>query len=285
MKLVIESLPENEAALPGWLDRHLVGADLAALIAELHAIHPIPAKSPPSLDELLANRRDALLARGTSALPRSTMRTLLTCPSLLLELQETVLIEGGDYWEQLTRQAFPTPSATIPSSHAEKQLPPKRSRRWVLGFATVAAVLVAVWGLGGFSSDWGWNRPSIQRGNVDASKYMNRLADAGEEWFNELPTTAPELMQRIEDIKRGCLQLTFAEHRPLALADREWLVERCRAWAGKIEQQRILLRDDGEVVAVQKEMDAVMRQAVDAMRKRAAILVATLECRSNNIPI
>ena len=39
MKLIALEIPENPAELAGWLDRQIVGDDLAALVAELEAIH------------------------------------------------------------------------------------------------------------------------------------------------------------------------------------------------------------------------------------------------------
>ena len=62
MNLVAMTIPDDPADLPVWLERHLVGLELAALVAELSAVHA-PANGPP-LDELLGQRRQTVLEQG-----------------------------------------------------------------------------------------------------------------------------------------------------------------------------------------------------------------------------
>ena len=86
MKLVALEIPDDLALLPGWLEGHLVNTDLAALVAELEAVHD---EQPDnlSLTDVLRDRRDAVLSRGLASLPAEGLKSLLRNPRLLLELQ------------------------------------------------------------------------------------------------------------------------------------------------------------------------------------------------------
>src|SRR5687767_1355847 len=103
MKLIAMTIPDDPAELAGWLERRLVGLDLAALVAELSAIHGDRPSAAGELDALLGGHRDAVLNQGLSALPAAGLRELMRRPSVLLELQELILIDGGDYWRSLAR--------------------------------------------------------------------------------------------------------------------------------------------------------------------------------------
>src|SRR5271155_4211310 len=104
MRLVALEIPDDSAELPGWLEGQLLGFDLAALVAELEAIHgELGAKAIP-LDRLLGTNRGAVLERGLSALPIETLHEFLRRPRQLLDLQELVLVEGGAYWQGLATE-------------------------------------------------------------------------------------------------------------------------------------------------------------------------------------
>ena len=102
MKLMALEIPDDAGALAGWLEGHLVGLDLAALVAELEAVHAHDQKQPaPSLDEVLGKARVAVQSRGLESLPPEHLRILLKHPRLLLDLQEWLLVEGGPYWRRM----------------------------------------------------------------------------------------------------------------------------------------------------------------------------------------
>ena len=102
MKLMALEIPVDAAELAGWLEGHLVGLDLAALVAELEAVHAHDQKQPaPSLDQVLGNLRAAVQSRGLEPLRPDRLRLLLQHPRLLLELQEWLLVEGGPYWRRM----------------------------------------------------------------------------------------------------------------------------------------------------------------------------------------
>jgi hypothetical protein len=176
MKLIALEIPENVAALASWLEGHLVGMDLAALVAELEAVHTHdPKQQSSSLDQVLGNLHAAVQSRGLEALPPDRLRLLLQHPRLLLELQEWVLVEGGPYWRRVAprhtgreqRVALERGWERLAASLAEDRVPataipfprdaavhsparPAPGRRWrrllgsVATMAAAAAVLVAV---------------------------------------------------------------------------------------------------------------------------------------------
>jgi hypothetical protein len=161
MTLIAMTIPDDPQELAGWLERRLVGLDLNQLVEELSAVHGRPSEST-SLGDLLGGSRTALLQRGLVALPQGALRTLLTQPSLLLELQELILAEGGAHWDRLAAELPALDAAASRGAqrlallakeptHRELVAEPARPRvpsyrqPWVVSLATAAAVLLAVY--------------------------------------------------------------------------------------------------------------------------------------------
>src|SRR5262249_6246427 len=100
MSLHAMHIPDDPAQLPAWLEGHLLGLDLAGLVAELTAVHGPASRGGPSWEEVLGQGRQAVLTGGLRELPRDALRQLLLHPQLLLELQELVLTEGAHHWDR-----------------------------------------------------------------------------------------------------------------------------------------------------------------------------------------
>jgi hypothetical protein len=301
MKLFVTDVPDDPARLAGWLEAHLLGLDLAALAAELTAVHGEGAGRPASLSELLGGQLDAVLSRGLSAVPGSRLGALLRHPQALLELQDLVLERGGPYW-----QSVPVPEDVGDVlRRGERQLhhawteplrlsatrPERWYRRpWVVSLATAATVLLAVYlvprpaGPGGppvepktvVSAGWGWSRPGALVDEGPPAAYLNRLADAADEWFKKRPDDPAALAKRINEFREGCSTLIFAKHDALAAEDRRWLVERCRKWAGKLDEHLQKIESGtADVATVRGEVDATVNQLIGALRSRAESAKAT----------
>src|SRR4051794_38034886 len=91
-------MPDDPSELAPWLDRQLVGLDLAALVAELEVVHGRTSPAPAGgLAAALAGRLPDVLRLGLTAAPRSALGVLLRHPRMLLDLQSRVLLEGGPY--------------------------------------------------------------------------------------------------------------------------------------------------------------------------------------------
>jgi hypothetical protein len=89
-----------------WLSRHLVGCQLAELVAELAAVFPRAEEGHwPTLEELLGGELEAVLDQGVEALSVAGVQKLLQNPLLMLDLQQHILIDGGAVWQREAMQA------------------------------------------------------------------------------------------------------------------------------------------------------------------------------------
>jgi hypothetical protein len=121
---------------------------------------------------------------------------------------------------------------------------------------------------------WGWDRPGALASHLPADEYLLHLANAAQDWFKRRPETAEGLRIRIEEFRHGCDTLIAAPHTPLAAADRAWLVERCTAWRGKLDEHLAALAAGSPVPEVRDAADATVNKLMTALRDRAAMLAA-----------
>jgi hypothetical protein len=300
MNLIALEIPDDPAALPGWLDRLLVGLDLAALVAELSAVHGPETDHATSVHELLGDQRDAVLAGGLAALPPDRLRRLLCLPRLLLDLQELVLTSGGPYWERLSSPSREHQEHVergrrhldlILATEARKEtrrpdvIPLSRHvawyrRPWVVSLATAAAVLAVVLvhersrpqapiTVAAAASAWGWNRPGALAEDLPSAAYLNRLADGAHEWFDQKPADPVALARRIAEFRQGCSRLILSEHKPLTPDDRTWLIEKCRGWAVRLDAHLAAVESGRDPVAVRAETDQTVSHLIEALRMKA----------------
>jgi hypothetical protein len=306
MKLVALEIPDDTAALAGWLQDHLVGLDLAPLVAELEAVHGA-AQDPLTVDQVLGSHRDAVLAHGLGALPPKRLRQLLLKSRLLLDLQELVLTGGGPFWSELAAPSATSSNrraaldrtwkkidgavtpATAPSASRRAQPVAQSPRllrfpvRRLLSLAAAAVMLVAVFVAGRHTRDgaqrpqpgptastgWGWNRPDALRESLTPREYLTHLADAAQEWFNKRPDEPLALARRIGEFRQGCSTLILSQHRPLAANDRTWLVDKCRAWAAKLDAHLAALEGGQDPIKVREAADETIDKLIVALRERA----------------
>ena len=119
------------------------------------------------------------------------------------------------------------------------------------------------------SSAWGWNRPGALSEEVPPSRYFARLADEAEEWFKQRPEEKSALTKRLEELRLGCSTLIAAPHRSLANKDRQWLIQKCQAWAKKFDQQLAALQSGEDPLQVRSRTDETINKLVAALRSRA----------------
>jgi hypothetical protein len=293
MNLVALEIPDDPARLAGWLEQHLIGFNLGDLALELAAFHGEAAEPARSVRDLLGNSLATVLERGLGQIPNDRLRQLLLQPTLLLELQEIVLAEGGDYWDRLGLESrtadgpmergrqrlqdlltFEAPASEPGSDRLEgRQTLAWYRRPSFVCLATAASVLVGVFLFQQLSPPaapgWGWNRPGVLALDVPAQSYLNGLADAASDWFNKRPETPAALAGRLNEFRRGCSNLIFAEHRPLTPQDRQWLVNKCRNWAGKLDKHLGDLEAGQSLFRVRTEADDTVNKLIAALRSRA----------------
>lgn len=295
MKLVALEIPDDPALLPGWLESHLVNTDLAALVAELEAVH---GEQPGSLSlaDVLRDRRDAVLSRGLASLPAEGLKSLLRNPRLLLELQELILTEGGPCWldgaaaaaskqddlERVWNRLSDPLQQTSRAAVLPVAPPPRRVvplARWIGIFAAAAAVVLGVFLVerqrGGdqeAASGWGWSRPGALDGDLPPAVYLDRLADAAAEWFRKRPDDPIAVARQIGEFRQGCSVLILSPHKPLGAQDRAWLVEKCRAWAARLDAHLAALEGGASAAKVRDDADATINKLIAALRDRAQAL-------------
>lgn len=276
----------DEQPLPAFIDEAVVGVHLRQIIAELLAVHgENQTDSPAKLSDIIGGRKEAVLAQGTSAIPREAFAQLITNPYLLIQLQELVLVEGGEYWRRLeqTSSAEPAISQTrltlLDATTDQGATPVSRPSAWyrrpvVFTMFAAACVLVAMmlvipWG--GFSTEtaWGWNRDDALPQNANRTEYLLQVASGGEAWFDQRPTKRDAISTRLEEFRQGCSRLILADHQPLPEADHQWLVEKCKSWRKKIDGHMQRLNTGADPISVRNEADETARKLVSTIRERA----------------
>ncbi|HKI30774.1 MAG TPA: hypothetical protein VKA46_02700 [Gemmataceae bacterium] len=293
MTAVILSIPDDPDAIPGWLERQLLGPDLERLVRELSVLHPAPA-DPPTLPEAIGGYREEILHSGLAAVPRPVLSLLLRTPALLPELQELVFTQGGSYWDEVSADPDLTARADRVVRRVRRVLeanpgaPPARRRgRWLIGhavtaLAAAAAVLAALY-LGGWrpqppppppktTSGPGWGFTKIEQLPRDGgdTAVLRRLADLAAEWSNQRPDDVAGLDRRLIEFRAGCSALLLADDLPLSPENRKWLRLRCEDWAAAIDGHLRTLEETRDAVAVRAAADSTVRQIVAELRARAA---------------
>jgi hypothetical protein len=278
VRLLSLDIPDNHAELARWLECHLVGLELRDLIVELEAISETQ-KVHSTLTDLLGKGLSSVLESGLGVLSPIQLRALLANPTVLFELQERVLIDGGGHWESVPISAAHQRAVhrgwerlqTLASASQGK--PRIQQRRTLQSVAAVAAMVV----FGGIvwlnqpptGPSWGWDRPGALTVELSGQEYLNHLADSASEWFKKPRDTKVALAKRLSDFRHGCDTLIEARHSQLADVDRQWLVGKCKAWSGKLDDHLTALSTGDSVANVSQAADETINKLILAMRTRA----------------
>jgi hypothetical protein len=286
MNLVAFDLPEETNEIREWLEIQLTGPNLLQVVTQLSAVHDDEDKKL-SLDELCSEQWSSILQNGLTELSSEQLSQLLTHSYLLLELQERLLLEGEEYWQQhfleqrdeqkhaqvkeyLLEQIQKTdtdPEAVQQETGYKKVAYRKIA---ILGFISTALVLIAVFlNQQPAKPGWGWDRPGALTADIPADQYLNQLADSANEWFNKPTETKAELLTRLKQFRHGCETLIKAPHPQLSQRDRTWLIERCQAWAGKLDDQITALDKGTDLKSADAAADALINKLIKALRERA----------------
>ncbi|MGH7201734.1 MAG: hypothetical protein ACREJB_14090 [Planctomycetaceae bacterium] len=294
------NIPEQTGQVAAWLEEHLLGLDLSALAAELSAVRKGELLESRPLEVVLGDDLQRVLDEGLSVLPRGKLRQLLRDPALLLQLQVQVFIEGGEYWhrrrrpspemEALVERGWERIRRSIEADAPEETDGPRATPlaaiqrpKWywhplfvsLLTAAAVVAVMAVVeLPIGrdratAAANGWGWDKPGTLAEDASAEAYMNNLADAAGDWFNARPATQQDLARRIGEFRLGCSTLITSDHKPLSPEDEQWLVEKCQAWAKKLDQHLADAEAGEDVLTVRDEADETINNLIKAIRARA----------------
>lgn len=161
------------------MEEFVVGADLLRLVRELEVFHG-SSNAPCEMAEEMRNR---IMIRGLSGLAEDELRTLLNRPRVLLGLQQAVLTEGGDYWDEVIQRAQGGPSlASAPTQVVAS--PPLRYRPWyrspgawaanaLTATAAALAVCIVFYGLLGGHTE---REHELRKQIADAESIRHELA-------------------------------------------------------------------------------------------------------------
>jgi len=159
MNLKTLDMPDDPARLGAWLDEQLLSPDLMDTIMELEILAGESKTEDQKLADILGEQKQAILNSGLNATQFATVADLLKQPDLLLQLQEEVLMHGGDFWQkklrvesqthqssilELTQQAESIDQARIPVARAKSKFSTTR----IVGIvAAMAATLLVLFSL------------------------------------------------------------------------------------------------------------------------------------------
>ncbi|QDV42240.1 hypothetical protein Enr13x_20850 [Stieleria neptunia] len=292
MPLRLQSLPEQTDDWPDWLERQIVGTDLSDLIHELsvfgaakEAVAPVPA----SLADVFGPAYEDVLRDGLSQASPDQIQILIERPRLLLVLQEEALVGGSQYWidrcqaahedlefefDETGSDAVQPGSATVATGD-ESTEPNRRTRisRTALVLLSLAAVLFVAVMLflrpSAQDAEWGFHDDSVfVAGSPD--DYFRSLAGAANEWFDERPQTAEELMARLAEFSSGCQRVIDMEHDNLTDLQWQWLVNRCELWKDQIDTlNRRLAADSTRFAQTLSQADQTIERIVEALKDQA----------------
>jgi hypothetical protein len=144
--------------------------------------------------------------------------------------------------------------------------------------ATAAVLAVGVFAVKPFSAGgppvtqqgWGWSRPGAIDESLTPQQYLTKLSEAANDWHKKTPATPAELAKRIGEFRQGCSSLILSEHKPLKAEDKAWLIERCQAWAKKLDQHLADIESGKDVLEVRAQADETVNKLIKALADRAA---------------
>ncbi|WP_298859044.1 hypothetical protein [uncultured Gimesia sp.] len=287
MNLAAFDLPEQTHELSDWLATQITGPNLSSIVAQLSAVHS-DHDYDLTIEAICGEQWNSIIQNGFSELTQAQFQQLLTHPYLLMELQERLLLEGEEYWQKqflnqnddseiqqtklIIQGALQKPildSEATQQAEDFKKVPYRKI--FALGFVSAALIFVAVFINQGpeAAPGWGWNRPGVLTADIPADQYLNGLADSANEWFKKPTDTKAALLTRLTQFRNGCETLINAPHPQLANVDRTWLINRCRAWADKLDNQIVALEKGADLKTADANADALIHKLVKALQTRA----------------
>ena len=225
MNLEVLDMPEEPTQLAGWLEQRLAGPDLPTLADDLSAFREAPAGTAPAVRRAagrMAGAGTGGWAEAGAAGSGAAAAVLAGAAARIARVgvHARRALTGTGCWGRTAASKTPSNTADSgsrppfpPRARPERQAAPTpvvlplrkkpsgRRTGWVLGLAAAAAVVVLAVGISRYfppsappakpaalaSHAWGWNRPGVLDSDGPPDAYLNRLADAAEEWSAEKP--------------------------------------------------------------------------------------------------
>ncbi len=273
MKFPDIRIQEEDAALSGWLEQQLLSDRLPDVIVQLDGLLG-DAKVSPSLADVLGEQQSQVLQSGLAALPRPSLHALLTHPRLLYDLQELVLIEGGDHWQQQLkpvneqqwqdiRAAIEPAGNTKPDDDSEAG----SRRKWLYVVAAIALALLVAFFPREKGPTWGFDKPGTLTQDIPEAEMLNLLSDAANAWFNKVPNDSASLRKRLVEFDHGCKTLLSAELPQLSAQTRETVFTACRNCRREIASHLAALQEGDDYETVREAANQSVRNLAAAMQQ------------------
>ena len=306
MNLHLLDIPADTSTLAGWMEEQLVSDQCGQWLAQLQIVSELSEtrQTTKSLDEILGPDVSRVVQQGLSASPPEQLRELLAHPAALMVLQHRIYEGGGDVWfrhqadaarspvrqanlnelkSRLVDQQTLSPARSIDDS-ANSRLSSSGSHRravvwqWLSSAAAILMIVAVTWSLmsagnAGTLAKWGWSTAEGLPNTESPQEYLMELAAGGQAWFDKRVDSPASYRQRLRELSAGCQTLIAAEHRVLAVADRQWLLEKCEAWQSQFQDQLL------QVEADPLQYEKFLQQTNDTVHT----LVAALQERARNI--
>jgi len=241
------------------------------------------------LGEILTNKQMSGIADfGLASISLRSIQQLLSNPDTLLDLQEHVLINGGSFWQTVPVDRELTASVervrgNLRAGGGDKRSAPKpnsvegeiksptnrRTLAWLASAAAILLIGIFVWRMQPHSSGHILGTPGLVANDTSSSaEYLQRIAAAGGQWFDQKPQDVTSLISLLEDTSNDCQILINARHEALSPEERNWFVTKCRKWKSEFDETLASLKS-GAIT-----FEAAQSQANQTMRKLVKVLNA-----------
>ena len=282
MTLTLTTIPEKTVDWPAWLDGQLVDRRLGDLIDELSQIADVAEHDSVQLAAIVTPEQlHGVCQFGTAVLSVQQSCCLFGNPAALLQLQELILKNGSEYWDDLARShdlqlqsnrifaglpLQPSPNR-LPADAAEPQT--RRGRLpWIVSAVGVALLAVTLWqNQPAGDAHWGLGNPALLSSTAkSADDWFRAVATAGKEWQGRDLSDKDKLLSSIKDVSDACQKLIDNPNSGLTDVERTWFVQKGQNWKGKLDST------SADLQAGKLTLDAARTQASGIMTKLVDVL-------------
>ena len=305
MSLLLE-IPEDDLELKNWLGQILVSNQFSDYVGQLTYLNKVRLEQGDSAVEPISDDRLSEFSRlGLFDATAGECKRLLRNPSSMVQLNEAIFTEGADVWmnelpkasdedldilkqvgDQWTENLQPTEANSIPvqpkvspatSRATETSRPTAHSRfptrrGWL---AMAASVLIAGFGVywlqSGSADDWGWMNAQAMPQDVSEKEYLESIGNSALEWFDLSQRNRLTVSKNLSTLSEGCSRLIQSDHAPLQPENRDWLIEKCRAWQETIDQLVVQSNDPNvDLSSLKNQADDLVARIAKVLEDRAS---------------
>lgn len=307
-------LPEDQSLWATWLDHQVVGPDLRLLVRQWELLSGASAESSAGysagfspedssgesweqrLVSQFSDQLPKILANGLGTLSSDELLRFLRQPRLLLALQEQVFLNGGPYWERLSRSEMHVEEASgisskvraavrefdqaegarehrlHVSSSSEKSSTESSTKsssrsplRMALMLAAVAAsALIAVFLMQPRDQGRYFARTGLVVSSLEGREFTKSLAVAiREDWDTD--SSDEEFRNQLRSLRDSCERLLAADLRQLSPAVAQDLKTRCKKWQASFSEMLDGLDTGRPVSEVRQEANQLVDRLVTVL--------------------